>query len=249
MCKTTPSRRRSNPPSGLGYWQLLSDAINNETVEPRDRFFYAMLRPLGIEKGQPFKPDTRQQKILSDAAAMGFRMSQVLSMAPRNDKAKTYPGTQWDWVLTLDPSQEAADYSQLDERTDYTFEAITVAAGMVKKIPGAGSQYMTTAKDKTGEWLDGGKSYRLHVPANAPVKDFWAVTVYDNMTRSMIQTDTGKAGVDSKQANLQKNSDGTVDVYFGPTAPVGHESNWIKTASGKGWFAYFRWYGPTQAFF
>jgi hypothetical protein len=239
----------SVPPSGLAYWELLSEAINNETIEPRDRFFYAMLKPLGIEKGKPFKPDARQQKILSDAAALGFRMSQVLSMVPRNEKAHAYPGTQWDWVLTLDPGQEAADYSQLDERTDYTFEAITVAAGMVKKIPGAGSQYMSAARDKNGQWLDGGKSYRLRVPAQVPVKDFWAVTVYDNMSRSMVRTDTGKAGVDSKQANLQKNDDGTVDVYFGPTAPAGHESNWVKTMPSKGWFAYFRWYGPTAPFF
>lgn len=240
---------RSIPPAGLVYWSLLSDAVNNETTEARDRFFYAMLRPLGIEKGKPFNPDARQKQILADAAAMGFRMGQVLSMAPRSEAARAYPGTHWDWVLTLDPSQETSNYAQLDERTDYTFEAITIAAGMVKKIPGVGSQYMSAAKDKTGAWLDGGKNYQLHVPAAVPVKDFWAVTVYDNMTRSMIQTTTGKAGIDSKQKDLQKNSDGTVDIYFGPDGPAGHESNWVKTNPSKGWFAYFRWYGPTEAFF
>lgn len=233
-------------PQGLAYWKVLSDAINSETVEPRDRFFHAML---GIEKGKPFRPDERQSQILSDAAALGFRMSQALSMTPRLNNAKGYAGTQWDWVLTLNPNQETENYSQLDERTDYTFEAITVAEGMIKQIPGAGSQYMSAAKDKTGQWLDGGNPYRLRIPPNVPATEFWAVTVYDNLSRSMVQTDTQRAGIDSKKAGLQQNTDGSVDVFFGPTPPAGKESNWIKTLPGKGWFAYFRWYGPTQAFF
>jgi hypothetical protein len=102
---------------------------------------------------------------------------------------------------------------------------------MVKPIVGAGSQYMSAAKDVRGAWLDGGKSYRLRVPADVPVKEFWAVTVYDNMTLSMIDTDTQKASVDSHQA-LAKNSDGSTDVYFGPDAPAGREANWIKTLPG-----------------
>lgn len=238
----------SIPPAGYAYWEQLADIINKETVEPRDRFFYAMLKPLGIEKGKPFQPDERQKKILTEAADVGFRMAQALSMAPRLANANAYPGTNWEWVLTLNPNQEAANYSQLDERTDYTFEAITIAEGMVKPIVGAGSQYMSAAKDKSGAWLDGGKNYSLRIPPNVPVKDFWAVTVYDNMSRSMIQTDTNKAGV-SPHDKLQANPDGSIDVYFGPAPPAGKESNWIKTSPGKGWFAYFRWYGPTEAFF
>ncbi|MGZ2426201.1 DUF1254 domain-containing protein [Rhizobium laguerreae] len=128
-------------PKGFGYWQFLSDALDKEPVEERDRFFHAMLKPLGIEKGKAFKPDDRQKKILTEAADVGFLMAQTLSMAPRLENARSYPGTHWEWVLTLDPSQEAPGYTQLDERTDYTFEAITIAEGMIKKIPGAGSQY------------------------------------------------------------------------------------------------------------
>src|SRR5918993_4332780 len=154
-------------------------------------------------------------------------MAQTLSMAPRLASGPSYPGTQWDWVLNLDPSQEATNYSQLDERTDYTFEATTVAEGMVKPIVGAGSQYMSSAKDKDGQWLDGGRAYRLRVPANVPAKEFWAVTVYDVLTRSMIDTDTKSAGVSSSR-KLRTNADGSVDIYFGPEAPKGSE-NWIKT--------------------
>jgi hypothetical protein len=235
-------------PRGFEYWERLANIIDRETVNERDRFFHAMLMPLGIEKGKPFHPDTRQRKILTDAAEVGFLMAQTISMSPRLGNASGYPGTHWEWVLTLNPNQEGKYYSQLDERTDYTFEAITVAEGMVKPIVGAGSQYMSADKDKAGAWLDGGKTYRLHVPANVPVKEFWSVTVYDNLTRSMVQTDTNKAAISSYD-KLKTNPDGSINVYFGPQAPQGGESNWIKTLPGKGWFTYFRWYGPSQAFF
>ncbi|WP_457302844.1 DUF1214 domain-containing protein, partial [Phyllobacterium sp. P5_D12] len=115
---------------------------------------------------------------------------------------------------------------------------------MVKTIVGAGSQYMSAAKDKDGAWLDGGENYTLHVPANVPAKEFWAVTVYDVLTRSMIKTGTMKAGVSSHD-QLKANEDGSIDIHFGPKDNV----NWVETIPGRGWFAYFRWYGPTEHFF
>ncbi|MGC4016478.1 MAG: DUF1254 domain-containing protein [Luteolibacter sp.] len=235
-------------PRGFTYWERVASLIDSETVEERDRFFHAFLKPLGIEKGKPFKPDERQKRILTEAAEAGFLMSQTISMAPRFEGVTVYPGTRWEYVLTLDPSQEAKNYSQIDERTDYCFEAITIADGMIKKIVGAGSQYLSTAKDNTGAWLDGGKTYHLTIPAHPPVKEFWAVTVYDNLTRSMVKTDTNKAGLSSHD-KLQMNADGSVDLWFGPEAPSGKESNWVKTLPGKGWFAYFRAYSPTESFF
>jgi hypothetical protein len=235
-------------PRDFRYWEFLADALNEEVVEDRDRFFHAMLKPLGLEKGKPFAPDARQKGILTQAAELGFLMAQSLSVAPRLANAASYPGTEWDWVLTLNADQEAKYYSQLDERTDYTFEAFSVAEGMIKPILGAGSQYMSTARDKSGAWLDGANAYVLRVPANVPVKEFWSVTVYDNMTRSMIETDTMRAGVSSAR-NPKINADGTVDIYFGPDQPSDQDANWIKTLPGQGWFTYFRWYGPTEAFF
>ena len=235
-------------PRGFEYWQRLAEIINSEPVQERDRFFMAMLKPLGIEKGKPFNPNERQKKILTQAADFGFRMAQTISMAPRTDDIVAYPGTRWEYVLPLNPNQETENYSQLDERTDYTFEAITVAAGMILKIPGAGSQYFSAGKDKDGEWLDGGENYQLHVPANVPAKEFWSVIVYDNSTRSIIDNGVDKTSVSSADKSII-NSDGSIDIYFGPSPPAGKEANWIKTVPKKGWFTYFRWYGPTEAFF
>ncbi len=235
-------------PRGFEYWQRLAEIINDEPVQERDRFFMAMLKPLGIEKGKPFNPDERQKKILTQAAEFGFRMAQTFSTQPRFDSVTAYNGTHWEWVITLNPDQETPYYSQLDERTDFSFEAITVGKAMILKIPNAGSQYLSASKDKDGDWLAGAKNYVLHIPAKPPVKEFWSIIVYDNGTRSMLDNGARYA-ISSDQPTYDTNNDGSVDIYFGPSVPAGKEKNWIKTIPGKGWFPYFRAYSPTQAFF
>jgi hypothetical protein len=86
------------------------------------------------------------------------------------------------------------------------------------------------------------------VPANPPAKEFWSVTVYDYQTRSMIQTDTDIPAKSSAD-KLITNADGSIDLYFGPTAPAGKETNWVKTLPERGWFVWFRLYGPLEPFF
>ena len=119
---------------------------------------------------------------------------------------------------------------------------------MKTKAVGRGSQYVRSARDAAGAWLDGGKQYRLRVPAKAPVELFWSITLYDFETRSQVQTNANNAALSSYD-DLRKNSDGSVDLYFGPTAPKGYESNWVKTIAGRGWWVWFRFYSPTEAFF
>jgi hypothetical protein len=129
----------------------------------------------------------------------------------------------------FDPSQESEFYSQLDERTDYFYEAVTTTKGMVSKTPGVGQAYLGAYElAADGSRFDGGKNYRLHVPPNAPAKQFWSVTLYDVDTRSFIVT---------KELIADRSS--RMDLV----------ENWIPTVPGRGWFALFRLYAPTEAYF
>lgn len=235
-------------PTGFEYWERVADIVNREPVDERDRFILAQLRMLGIEKGKPFNPDPRQKALLTDAAIVGHAMNQAISFKTRLPAQEYVKGSKWELVLALNADQRAPNYEQIDERAAYTYEAIWVAEGMIKPLVGAGSQYLGGYQDRDGNWLVGDNAYTLHVPPQVPAKDFWSVTVYDSLTRSQIATDTLKPSVGSNRP-LRVNPDGSVDLYFGPSAPTGKEQNWVKTIPGKTWFMYFRAYGPLKPFF
>jgi len=137
----------------------------------------------------------------------------------------------------------------LDAFSFFYFYATGVTPAMEAKMVGQGSQYAAAFIDSQGKPLDGGRMYRLHLPPNIPANNFWSVIVYDNQTRSMIQTDQQFPIVTSQNEKLQANADGSVDVYFGPTAPAGKENNWVQTIPGKGWNTLLRLYGPLEPWF
>ena len=114
--------------------------------------------------------------------------------------------------------------------------------------PSNGQRYLEAFKDRDGNWLDGAKTYRLHIPANVPVKQFWSVTIYDNLTRSLTMNRANRSAITSYDS-IKLNEDGSADLYLGPTAPACQESNWVDTSASRGWFAWFRFYAPTQPFF
>jgi len=236
------------PPRGMEYWERLDDVIQREPLEPRDIFFHAMLRPLGLEKGKPFKPDARQTKILTDAALVGEAMAKANTADRRFAGVKYRSDARWDFALQLDADDPGAFWNLLDERASWFYEAVGAGPAMAPKRPGPSSAYLGAYKDKAGKWLDGGASYRLRVPPNPPIELFWSVTVYDIDTRALILNEQ-KIADRSSRMDLRKNADGSVDIYCGPKAPAGFEKNWIPTVPGKNWFAYFRFYRPTEAYF
>ena len=240
---------KSQQPTDLSYWQQLKDVLEPEPPEARDGYFLAMLRSLGIEKGKPFVPDERARKILGDAAVAGDLMARATAYDKRFPDTRVWPGAHWEYsnMVTLD--QQTKDFAQFDERTSWFYEAIGNSVGMQGKTLGFGQVYLEAAKDRTGAWLDGGKSYRLRVPPNAPVKQFWSFTLYDNLTRGPLLSPQGAADISSRKEGLEKNSDGSVDLYFGPSKPPGSNANFVQTVPGKGWFTYFRLYGPTETYF
>ena len=120
---------------------------------------------------------------------------------------------------------------------------------MVAKMLGKGSQYQVATKDSDGSFFNGGQTYKLHVPAAVPVNNYWSIAVYDAETRSLIENGTPKSSTGS-HLDLEQNADGTYDLYFGPSKPEGvKEENFVLTKPGEGWFCYFRFYGPEEAFF
>jgi len=236
------------PPRGMEYWERLDDVIQREPIAPRDIFYHAMLRPLGLQKGKAFRPDARQKKILTEAALVGEAMAKTNSADRRFADVKYRTDAHWDFSLQLDADNPENFWNLLDERASWFYEAVGAGPNMAPKHPGPSSAYLGVYKDKNGEWLDGGVSYRLRVPSNPPVKLFWSVTLYDVDTRALILNDA-KIADRSSRMDLNKNDDGSVDIYCGPTRPAGFEKNWIPTVPGRNWFAYFRFYQPTETYF
>jgi len=233
-----------------GYWDEVNETIQAEPTTGLDPEIRGMLASIGIEKGKPFNPDARMKKILTEAAKVGSVTAQALTARPRDEIFYVYPGERV-WTNPLPGGRY--DFlldgaTMLDARTYMHFYATGITPAMAARNIGVGSQYLIAYLDKDGNALDGSKTYRIHLPPAVPAKDFWSFTLYDNQTRSMLQTDQRFPGVDSL-GKVKANADGSYDIYFGPKAPKGMESNWIQTVPGKGWNTIFRLYGPLESFY
>ena len=248
----TPAGRAwdGDQPRGMDYWARLHEIYQREVIDERDRLFLGMLSQLGIEKGKPFEPDERLVRILTTATAAGELMAQANSFAKRFPGAAYWPDRQWDLVVQLDHSdQRTENYDQLLERAAWFYEAVSFSEAMKSQTPGQGQAYLGAYTDANGAWLDGAKPYTLRVPANPPAKLFWSATVYDVWTRCLIDNQQQRGDRGSRDADLVHNEDGSVDLYFGPTAPKGKQTNWVQTIPGRHWFSYFRFYGPLEPYF
>jgi hypothetical protein len=235
----------------IQFWEKLHDII--EAEPPVDKFLpmYGLLSALGIEKGKPFAPDTRMRAILERAAIEGRGQLLVSAFASARPDRLAWAGRKWEWAGLVPGSAqfETPGGIDLEARDRWFAQAIVTSPAMFRRTPGAGSLYWLAARDGTGAYLDGGKSYKLSIPQPVPGKLFWSVTAYDAQTRSEVQTDQDKAALRSLFELKDVADDAPTDLYFGPTPPVGHGDRWIKTVPGKGWFAYIRIYGPEQAAF
>ncbi|WP_230279809.1 DUF1254 domain-containing protein [Croceicoccus sp. Ery15] len=236
---------------GLDYWKTLASVLQDEPVRDIDKPWMAMLAPLGIEPGQPFQPDARQAAILTKGAAMGELMARNLQVNPRYTEPY-WTGTQWYKSFDFHIPQETETRQELDERATWFYEAIGSTEGMVNPTPGAGQVYMTTKRDSNGDMLRADRTYRLHVPANVPVAQFWSLTLYSENTRRPYEnggTEIRSTSLDSRDDQLAFNDDGSIDLFVGVKPPAGMECNFMKTVDQDGWFVYFRLYAPEQPFF
>lgn len=227
------------------FYENLDRMVQQEPWLARDSAMIDQLRTIGIQKGKPYAPSAEAKA----AQEVGIREAQQY-LAASYDKGfpPFYEGTHW--MFPADTGLIKAAQSGFSDPDDYPVDArglaYTYAYIGIKRL-GAGQFYMISIKDKSGAGLDGGKAYRLHVPPNVPVEQYWSATAYDRETHALIRN-VDRASRASNNAQVQKNADGSVDLYFGPTAPAGKESNWIPTDPKRGFEVMFRAYGPTKAF-
>ncbi len=232
----------------ITFFEMLSQLVNEEPADvftPLERFY---MQAVGIEKDKPFNPDAKSKTLLAEAARAGAAMARANSFASRDPDTYYYPDRKWQYVGEVPYNWLKDGVLQVDRRAYVYYMAVGNSPAMMGKNVGVGSYYLWSYKDGAGDFLDGAKNYKLHIPAKVPAKDFWSVLVYDSLSRSELQNGQKFPSV-SLYSGPKINSDGSVDVYFGPEMPAGQEKNWIQTISGKGWFPIFRFYGPLEPLF
>lgn len=235
------------------FYEELAHVINKEPVEFIDPELRGLAASIGITKGKAFAPDGRMKQILHESVAVGNATARALIFQTRDKSAYYYENSHWKHAFVGGDYRWLIDNGvggrNLDARTLYFYQATVNTPAMVLAIPGEGSQYAYSNQDAEGNYFDGGKTYRVKIPANVPARDFWSIVAYDPQTRSELQTSQLFPSKNNKRNALDVNNDGSVDIYFGPKPPEGKEHNWIQTTPGKGWYTILRLYGPLEPWF
>ena len=232
------------------FYEELNAVIQYEPADSFDAELVGLFASIGIKKGKPFAPDARMKKVLTEAVAIGNATARAISFAPRKQDVFFYPDRKWSSPFA-GLSSEFLDNGErvLDDRIFFHYVATGITPAMAAPKVGQGSVYGFAAQDRTGDYLDGGKTYKVTLPAPIPAKDFWSFMVYSGQHRSMLETDQKLAGLDSLNSSVKPNADGSYTMWFGPQAPNGHEGNWIQTMPGKSYNVLLRLYGPLQPWF
>jgi hypothetical protein len=233
------------------FYEEINHVVQEEPNDALDPETLGVLASIGIEKGKPFAPDERMKKILTESVAVGNATARAILFKSRMKEAYFYRNSAWCTPFIGGSYQFLAQpgVRNLDARTMFFYYATGITPAMAMQMIGVGSQYAAAFVDSEGKPLDGSKTYKIHLPPHIPAENFWSFVVYDNQTRSELQTDEQFPSIGSQKKGIVINPDTSVDVYFGPTAPAGHEANWVQTVRGKGWNVLLRLYGPLRPWF
>jgi hypothetical protein len=259
------------PPNDLSYYEMLHAVVQLEPAAALSPELAGQFAALGIVKDKPFAPDTRMKKILAEAIEVANATARTLSFAPREAEGFRMYGSTSAWtnmmfasgydflrpppLVTRDGVKPFADPGArtLNARSSFFYVATGITPAMCMRLPGIGSQYVGAFVDARGLPFEGARSYQLKLPPNVPAGQFWSLTLYDNQTRSMLQTAQRfpRAGSQAYPTPAARpNPDGSFTLHVGPQRPSGVEGgNWIQSVPGKGWFGMLRLYSPLEHFF
>ena len=257
------------PPNDWSFFEMLNEVVQHEPATSLDAELMGPIASVGIVKGKPFAPDARRKKTMTEALALANATARSLFMAPRDPSWYYYPNSAWSNFLFQTgyefetPIPEitkegvkpypATGYRTMDARTAFFYGITGITPAMAMRLPGIGSQYLLAMVDAQKNYFDGAKTYKMTLPKGIPEANFWSLTVYDNMTRSMLDTPQRypRAGSQSYPSPAAvAGADGATTIYFGPTQPAGvARGNWIQTDPKKGWFVILRLYNPLEPFF
>ncbi len=228
---------------------MLARFIDHEYVDPADMEMRGMAAALGIVKGQPFKPDEKATGLLDKAARTAARMGHVIAYTPSSlvPNGLWYTDRHWINAFPGNATFTAPSFNYLDARTGFFTYAYSTSPGMAVSMEKVGAKYPATFVDVDGDFLNGGRAYKLHLPPDIPAAIFWSATVYDPITGSGLDNGQPFPSLNTMD-RLVQNADGSTDLYFGPESP-GTAKNWLRTVPDKGFFVILRLYGPTKAFF
>jgi hypothetical protein len=234
-------------PYDLRFFESLDRFVQREPWLERDKVMIDSLKSIGIEKGKAFSTSAQSRLILEQAitearAWIDAEYETVFS-------PPYFEGTHW--AVPASPEVIEGMSTTFGNPNSYPVDGrgLTYSfAYFSAKHLGAGQFYLMTIKDEADRAFEGDGMYRLTVPANPPVRLYWSATVYDRATHAFIR-DVPRFSISSSTPELQKNADGSADVYFGPRAPAGKESNWIPTRPKSRFEVLFRLYGPEKPLF
>jgi len=257
------------PPNDFSFFELLNSVVQQEPATALDPELMGSLAAIGIVKGKPFAPDERMKRILSETLSIANATSRSLLVNPRDLSWYYYPNSAWMNFLFISGSEfetpipmitkagvepfPPTGYRTLDARSAFFYGVTGITPAMAMRLPGIGSQYLFAFVDSNKQYFDGAKTYKVILPKGIPEANFWSFTVYDNQTRSMLDTPQRypRAGSQSfPSPAAEASADGSISVFFGPKQPAGvKRGNWIQTVPDKGWFTILRLYSPLEPFF
>jgi hypothetical protein len=232
-------------PYNVGFFQSLHRIVQAEPWLERDKVMIDQLKSIGIERGKPFDPDERVRQILNDAAreARAWLDARVDRFPPFYEGGRWFfPASEEMHQSTLKDYRVPDSYPVDDRGTTYTLAFFSA------KHLGQAQYYLLTTSDRDGKPLQGNSSYRLVVPANVPVKQYWSMTVYNRATHTFIRN-ARWVGRSSQTPELKRNADGSVDIFFAPKPPAAGESNWVPTDPNGRFEVLARFYGPEKSLF